>query len=176
MKKTNLVLKMSLTALLAGSVGTATADVVDGTATANVIAPLLVTETTAMSFGDVAGGTAAGTVVLDTAGARTITGDANALPSAVGTAGVFTVTGEAAKTFSLAFAAGVLSDGVAAGNNMVVDTFTQTLAATGNALPGVGSFSVGATLHLGASQAAGAYSTANTATGGAPYTVTANYE
>jgi hypothetical protein len=111
-------------------------------------------------------------VVLDTAGARTITGDANAVPSVGGTAGAFSVTGEAAKNFSLAFAAGVLSDGL--GNTMAVDTFTQTLLATGNVLPGVGTFSVGATLHLGASQAKGSYSTAFA--GGSPYTVTANYE
>ena len=165
---------MGLAALMVGSVGNATADVVNATASADVVAPLLLTETTSMYFGDVAGGTAIGTVVLDTANGRTVGGDASALVSAAGVSAVFGITGAAGQTFSLAFGAGNLSNGTPA-DDMAVDTFTQTLAATANALPGVGTFSVGATLHLGANQPAGFYTTAGGGTA-VPYTVTAQYE
>ena len=68
MKESNL-LKLGLAVALAGSVGVASADQVDGTATATVLTPLTVTETTALAYGDVYGGSTAGTVVVSSAGA-----------------------------------------------------------------------------------------------------------
>lgn len=173
MKKSNLVLKAGVAALLASVYSTsASADIIDGNATANVIAPLLLAETTAMNFGDVAGGTAAGTVELDTAGLRTATGDASALASGAGTAGQFTIEGAAGLAFTLSVTGtATLSDGT---NTMTVDTFTENGSAvtlSGSGTPD--SFQIGGTLHIGASQPAGAYSTLNA--GGVPFAVTANY-
>lgn len=174
MKKSNLVLKAGVAALLASVYSTgASADVINGNATANVIAPLLLVETTAMNFGDVAGGTGTGTVVLDLTGARTATGDASALASGVGAAGEFTIEGATGLAFTLSVTGtATLTDG--GGNSMTVDTFTEngsavTLTGTGTA----DGFQIGGTLNIGASQAAGAYSTLNA--GGAPFAVTANY-
>ena len=62
---------------------------VSGTATATVIDPLTVTENVAMQFGTVAGGSGVGTVVLDTAGARTTTGDAQVIAAGAGAAADF---------------------------------------------------------------------------------------
>lgn len=171
MKKSNLVLKAGVAALLASVYSTgASADVINGNATANVIAPLLLAETTAMNFGDVAGGTDIGTVILDTAGGRTVTGDASALAGTTAAAGAFTIQGEAALAFTLSVTGtATLSDGGT--NTMTVDTFTET--GTALTLNGAAqTFKIGGTLHIDASQPAGVYSTA---TGGAPFTVTANY-
>ena len=174
MKKSNLVLKAGVAALLASVYSSGvSADVIDGNASANVIAPLLLVETTAMNFGDVAGGTSTGTVVLDLTGARTVTGDANALASGAGAAGEFTIEGAAGLAFTLSVTGtATLTDGGA--NSMTVDTFTENGSAV--TLTGTGTpdgFQIGGTLNIGASQAAGSYSTLNL--GGAPFTVTANY-
>lgn len=174
MKKSNLVLKAGVAALLASVYSSGvSADVISGNATANVIAPLLLVETTAMNFGDVAGGTGTGTVVLDLAGARTVTGDANALASGAGAAGEFTIEGEAALAFTLSVT-GTATLTNLAGDSMTVDTFTENGSAV--TLTGTGTqdgFQIGGTLHIGASQPAGGYSTLNA--GGAAFTVTANY-
>lgn len=174
MRKSNQLVKLGLAALIAGMYSTGvSADIISGNADANVIAPLLLVETTAMNFGDVAGGTGAGTVVLDLAGARTVTGDASTLASGAGSAGAFTIEGAAGLAFTLSVTGtATLSDG--GGNTMTADTFTENGSAV--TLTGTGSpdaFQIGATLNLGAGQAAGAYSTANA--GGATFTVTANY-
>jgi hypothetical protein len=169
MKQSNLV-KLGLAALTASMFSTsANADIINGNAIANVIAPLLLVETTAMDFGDVAGGTGTGTVVLDLAGGRTVTGDANALPSGLGAAGQFTIQGGAGLAFTLSVSASAtMEDG--SGNTMVVDTFTEN----GNAVVLTGAadaFQISGTLNVGASQAAGGYTTV----GFTPFTVTANY-
>ena len=174
MKKSNLVLKAGVAALLASVYSSGvSADVIDGNASANVIAPLLLVETTAMNFGDVAGGTSTGTVVLDLTGARTVTGDANALASGAGAAGEFTIEGAAGLAFTLSVT-GTATLTNLAGDSMTVDTFTENGSAV--TLTGTGTpdgFQIGGTLNIGASQPAGAYSTLNA--GGAAFTVTANY-
>ena len=152
-------------------VGSAQADTVNGRADAVVIEPLSITENISMDFGTVAGGPAIGTVVLDVAGARTTTGDAEIIAAGAGAAGDFTITGQASQAYTLSFSASAtLATGL--GPTMTADTFTDNSLGT---LPAGGSetFQVGATLNVGASQAAGNYSTANG--GGAPYTVTVNY-
>jgi hypothetical protein len=151
----------------------ATADIIPGNATANVIAPLLLVEVTPMNFGDVAGGTGTGTVVMDLVGGRTVTGDASALASGAGSAGAFTIEGAAGLAFTLSVTGtATLTDG--GGNSMTVDTFTENGSAV--TLSGTGTpdaFAIAGTLHIGASQVANPYSTANA--GGATFTVTANY-
>ncbi len=71
--------------------------------------------------------------------------------------------------YSLSFTDGVLSDG--GGESMTVTSFTDNSSGT---IPGsgTGTFRVGATLNVGSSQSAGAYSTM---TGGTPYSVIINY-
>lgn len=167
----NQYLKLGLAALMASVYSTGvSADVVPGNADATVIAPLLLVEVTAMDFGTLAGGTAAGAVVMDTAGARTPSGGATVIAGSPGAAGAFTIQGAAAQAFTLSITGtATLTDG--SGNSMTADTFTNT---TPGALTGAAdAFSVGGTLNVGASQVAGGYSTANA--GGATFTVTANY-
>lgn len=172
MRKSNQLVKLGLVALVASMYSTsASADVINGNAIATVIAPLLLVEVTPMSFGTVAGGSTAGTVVLDLLGNRTVTGGATALATAPGAAGAFTIEGAAAQAFTLTLSlSATMQDG--AGNSMTVDTFVENgnlVSLTGPGLPDA--FQIGGTLNVGVSQVAGGYTTV----GFTPFTVTANY-
>jgi hypothetical protein len=160
-------LAVTLTAL---TITVANADQIDGTATATVIAPLSIVEDTAMDFGLISGGPTIGSVIMDAAGGRTATGDAQIITGGAGTAAAFTITGESGQTYSISYANGTLAR-FGGGGTMTVDTFTDNhvspLASASE------SFSAGATLNVGVLQPAGAYSTANA--GGSPYTITVNY-
>ncbi|NNF96445.1 MAG: DUF4402 domain-containing protein [Halobacteria archaeon] len=145
---------------------TAVAADVSGTATANVLAPLTITQKYAMDFGDVAGDTAsATTVVLTTAGA-TSSAD-GAFTGGSPTAGEFDVTGGDSLAYNITLPASTtLTSG---GDSMTVDNFNHD-AGGAPALDGSGkhTFKVGATLNLGAGQAAGVYN--------GTYTVTVEYQ
>lgn len=145
---------------------TAIAADVTGTATANVLAPLTITQATQMDFGDVAGDTAsATTVVLTTAGATSSIDGAYTGGSPA--AGGFDVTGGDNLAYNITLPASTtLTDG---GNSMTVDNFNHD-AGGAPALNGSGnaSFNVGATLNLGAAQPAGVYN--------GTYTVTVDYQ
>jgi hypothetical protein len=123
-----------------------------------------------MNFGNVAVSTTAGTVVMTPAGVRSVTGGCT-LPAITGTvsAGVFNVTGAAGYTYSITLpaAATTITSGA---NNMTVNTWTSTPTPTGTLSAGGNqTLSVGATLNVAASQAAGTY------VSGTPFTVTVNY-
>lgn len=140
------------------------------TASATIVAPIAIANASDMDFGNVAVSASGGTVVLDPAGARSVTGGVT-LPAVPGTvtAASFNVTGTAAYTYTITLpaAATIISSG---GNDMTVDTWTSTPTPTGT-LDGTGaqSLNVGATLNVAAGQASGAYIS------GTPFTVTVNY-
>jgi hypothetical protein len=139
-------------------------------ASATIVGPIGITNTTAMNFGNVAVSTVAGTVVMTPAGVRSITGGCT-LPAITGTvaAAVFNVTGAANYTYviTLPAAATTITSGA---NNMTVDTWTSTPSGTGTlSAGGSQTLSVGATLNVAGSQAAGTY------VSGTPFTVTVNY-
>lgn len=139
----------------------------DGRAIATVITPLVIAETTPITFGTLGTGTTGGTVILATDDSRTVTGDVNII-GADGLAGVYTITGENAQAYTMSIADGVLSDGGV--NTMGVGTYVYSPPAlTGAAV----AFDIGATLTVNGSQPAGSYSTAFA--GGTPVVITANY-
>jgi hypothetical protein len=123
-----------------------------------------------MDFGNVAVSAVAGTVVLDPAGARSVTGGVT-LPAINGTvsAATFDVSGQANFTYSITLpsAATTITSGT---DNMTVDNWTSSPTPTGT-LDGTGAqtLAVGATLNVGAGQASGLY------VSGTPFTVTVNY-
>jgi hypothetical protein len=144
----------------------------NGDATADIITPISVTQTTAMSFGGVVSGAAIGTVILATDGTRTKTGADTFLgPSAAAHAGLFAVAGEPAATYTLTLPAGAATlTHTNLTDTMTVDTFVSTLAGAPGTLSGGGgqNVSIGATLHVGVAQVAGHYA------GTFPITVTYN--
>ncbi|MDA3835724.1 MAG: DUF4402 domain-containing protein, partial [Spirochaetales bacterium] len=71
-----------------------------GTATATSLTPISLLETVMMNFGTVAGGNLSGTVIMDTSGARSSTGDAQVISSGPGNAGSFQIPGEPALSYS----------------------------------------------------------------------------
>jgi hypothetical protein len=159
-------------AVLAGISGqVALAADATGNASANVLAPLTLTQAAGgdMQFGDVAGDNTLATTVVLTTGGVASSGD-GAYVANNGQAGTFNVTGGAnlGYTIALPAAAITLNDGGA--NNMTVDTFTHSYGVGPGTLDGTGndSFTVGATLNIGAAQPAGLYQ--------GTYTVTVDYQ
>jgi len=166
MKNNKIILAATVAALSTGLYSAViSAANVTANASANVISPLVITENTALNFGDVAVGITGGDVVLATGGGRSVTGDAEAVLGGANTAGAFTITGQALKAYTLTLPATVdISGGV---GTMDVTTFSDTSSGT---LPAAGteSFNVGATLTIGGSQTPGLYSST--------YTVTVDYQ
>ena len=138
------------------------------TGSATIITPIAISKTTDMNFGSVAVSATAGTVILTPASTRSITGGVT-LPAVTGTvaAAVFAVTGLGASTYSISLPASyIISSG---GNSMTVNAFTSTPSGTGALTSGAQNVQVGATLNVGATQAAGTYINA------AGFNVTVNY-
>jgi hypothetical protein len=140
------------------------------TATATIITPIAITKTVDMNFGNVAVSAALGTVVLTPASTRSVTGGCT-LPAVAGTvtAASFNITGLGLATYSITLpgAATTISFGAF---NMTVDTWTSTPTPTGAlSAGGAQTLTVGATLHVAGSQAAGTYVSA------IPFSVTVNY-
>jgi len=140
-------------------------------ASATIITPITITKVVGadMNFRNIAVNATPGTVVLTPGGTRSLTGGCT-LPASAGTvtAAAFTVTGLAAATYSITLP-GVATTIVSGANNMTVDTWTSTPNASGTLAGGTDNLTVGATLHVGASQAAGTYTSAD------PFSVTVNY-
>ena len=146
---------------------TALAADVTGTATANVLAPLAISQTTQMNFGDVAGdATSATTVVLTTAGATSSVDGAYALNGS-GAAGAFNVTGSGTLAYDITLPVGAVTL-TSGGDTVTVDNFIDSKGGSSSLTGGADSFTVGATLNLGAAQAAGTYN--------GNYTVTVEYQ
>ena len=122
-------------------------------ASATVIAAIAVSKTADMNFGSVVPTSSAANVALSSAGAVTSTLTTTGAHSAA----AFSVTGGNNETYAITLpTTASLSDG--ASHTMTVDTFTSSVG-TGTTLSGTGTgaFNVGATLHVGANQVAGAY-------------------
>lgn len=142
-----------------------------GVATATSLSPLSLAESAAMDFGTVAAGSTASSVVLDSSGVRSVSGDGQILASGPGFPGQFVLTGEPSQSYTLTISGpAVLTN--AGGEQITATGFTHN---SSGVVPAGGSetFQVGATLNLAPSQPAGNYSTTNA--GGTPYSITINY-
>ena len=130
--------------------------------TATIVTPLSITKTVDLEFGNVAVGSTAGTVVMNTASGRTAGGGVTLPTTTTGTvtAAKFEVAGTATYTYAITIPSSNLT--IANGTNtMIVNAFTSN-PATAGVLDATGKqdLFVGATLNVGASQAAGAYESA----------------
>ena len=131
-------------------------------ATATIVGPLTLTKVSDMDFGTIAVGTSVGTVVLAPDNTRTFSGGASMVPPANGVAASFTVAGQASETFAITLPADGTVTLTGPGDPMPVSAFNHSAGATPalNAT-GTAAFTVGATLSTAASQASGAYASAN---------------
>lgn len=141
------------------------------TATATSLVNLTITETVPMNFGTVAGGSGVGAIVMDTGGARSVTGDGTILATGPGTAASFQISGNPNMGYSVTYSgSAVLESG--AGDQVTATNFIDNSLGI-MPVTGTETFQVGATLNLAPLQSAGSYSTATG--GGIPYTITVNY-
>jgi len=140
----------------AGAFAQATATA-SATATATIVAPLTITKTVDMNFGNVAVGGSLGTVIMDPAGSRSATGGVT-LPATAGTvtAASFNVAGQGTYTYAITLPSSDLTI-TSGANTMTVNTFTSTPSGTGQLTAGAQTLTVGATLNVDASQTAGTY-------------------
>ncbi len=129
----------------------------NATAGARIIAPITLTKTTDLNFGDVVPGSSTGTVVLTTGGAVSSTGGVTLGNSTNVAAAGFTVGGQGSETYAVTLPS---SASITSGaNTMTVGTFTSNPAGTGTlSAGGSQTLNVGGTLNVGASQATGSYS------------------
>lgn len=131
-------------------------------ATATIVAPITITRTVDMNFGNVAvHETIDGTVVLAPAGTRTRTGGVT-LPFIAGTvtAASFNVTGSGTYTYAITLPT---TDVTLSGptESMILNNFTSTPAGTGALTAGAQTLNVGATLNVTGGQEVGSYTNAN---------------
>ena len=132
-------------------------------AKATIITPIAIAHVADLNFGNIVAGTATGTVTVDTEGNRTSsTGITlpNATPGTVNAA-KFTVTGLANATYAITLPGSINISASEEGPTMAVNNFTSNLDETVGkgtlASDGKQTLSVGATLNVGAGQAAGDY-------------------
>jgi hypothetical protein len=129
----------------------------DVPASALIISPIAITLTNdGLEFGTLVPSGTDGTVTVPPTGARSGVDVGFISQEDEYASAAFNVTGEANYTFSITLPANInLTNGA---ETMVVEDFTASLPLTGNAIASVGTpFTVGATLNVGGSQAAGTY-------------------
>ena len=140
-----------------------------GTAAANIISPLSITQNNGLEFGTIATSGTAGTVTIAAQEALNLTWSNVSVikpTDAARKSGKFTVTGLSGSTYKLTVPE---SATIANGANSMSIALTKSAPSTGNTLTGgTSSFYVGGTLSVGATQATGNYT--------GSYTVTVAYE
>lgn len=135
-------------------------------ASATIVAPITISQTTALAYGNLAPTGTAGTAIIDTADSLS-SSNVDTLSGITPASGAFSVTGSGTSNYTVTLPTTVtLSDG--GSNSMTLSSFNHNAGATPSLSGGTGTFKVGATLGVGASQVAGAYS--------GSYTVTVNYQ
>jgi hypothetical protein len=168
MKRSLLIASIFLASFVLSTCAMAQASA-SATASATIVAPISITKTINLNFGNVATNGTVGTVTLTAGGVRSSTGGVT-LPATNGTvtAASFTVGGSGVYTYAITLpsAAVTITSGL---NTMTVDTFTSTPITTGTLSAGTQTLTVGATLNLGVSQAAGLYTATDI------FAVTVNY-
>jgi len=126
-----------------------------GNANAQIITALSIAEATQLDFGMIAAGTNADTVQLSAAGVRTA--GSNLQVAGVAAAAAFTVTGQGNLPYNITLPTLITVTLSGGGATMDVDGFASTPSGNGTLSAGTQTVNVGATLHVGASQAVGTY-------------------
>jgi spore coat protein U-like protein len=160
-------MKTALKVLLAVSVLSAVAPAIaqssaatSETTAVTIITPIAISPVTPLSFGSVSVGTTGGTIVLPATGSATYTGDVkNATGTTAPAQGAFKVTGVTGQNFTVSVVGTALTSGA---NTIPLSGISNS---TPTAITATGStFTVGGTLTIAASQAAGTYAGTITAT------------
>lgn len=124
--------------------------------TATVMTPIAITKDVDLDFGAFSALTG-GTVVISPAGARSATGAVVLSATDTGNAASFTVTGQADATYAITLPASATITHTDTVTTMTIDTFTSNPSSTGTLTAGTETLTVGGTLTVASSQAAGSY-------------------
>ena len=135
---------------------------------ARIITPITIANNKALEFGDII--SAANTVTISPAGARTATNPNALLVTASRTpqAAQFTVVGEASLKYTVLISESITLKGAVTSETMTVNNFYHNATGTLNATTGEETFSVGADLIVGGTQASDIYT--------GSFTVTVTYQ
>ena len=149
---------ISATPAFAASGNTSSAN---GSATATVVEPIVLTHTSgaALGFGRFTTGTG-GSVTVSSAGVGSVGGDVAFVPGSSNSADAFTVAGDASRSFSISTGAGT----VTSGTNSISFTTAASAASGTLSAGGTASFTVGGELTLAGTEPAGAYTGSYSAT------------
>jgi hypothetical protein len=151
-------------AALAASLGLLSAGVGNASGTAGsyagaeIVSALSISNNVGLEFGQIVPTIVIGTVTVSTAGVRSSAGGVTLGNGMVPAASSFAVTGAPSNTYAITLPTSITL-AAAAGAPMVVDTFVSIPAVTGALdVTGAQTLLVGATLHVGVSQAPNPYS------------------
>ncbi len=135
---------------------------------ARIVTPLTIENDEALEFGDII--SAANVVTISPAGARSAENPDALLVTASRTpqAAEFTVVGETSLSYTVVIDDSIILTGATTSETMTVDNFQHNATGTLNATTGEETFSVGADLTVGATQASDIYT--------GSFTVTVTYE
>jgi hypothetical protein len=144
--------------------GHAVAAVGTATASATVVAPIVVSKTADLSFGRFAIG-AGGTITISTSGVRTASGVVPSADASAMTAAKFVVTGSKDATYSITHGGSTSLSRTSGSETMLLTKFSDLTAAnatagtvtSGTLTTGTQSIYVGGTLTVAANQAVGDY-------------------
>lgn len=131
----------------------------DAETTATIIIPLAISKTVDLNFGNIVAGISVGTVTVATTDARSSSGGVTLPTATPGTvsAAQFTVTGLASATYSITVPSAFNVTKTGGAETMSVNAFVTDPTPTGTLTGGSQTLKVGATLNVGANQAAGTY-------------------
>jgi hypothetical protein len=148
-----------LFALIAGTTfaqNNATAS--DVNAQAQIVSPLTITASSALNFGQIARTTAGGTVILKTDASVDATSTADYISASTTTVPTFSITGESGSSYVVTVPSTDITLTRDSGSEtMMVNTFTTSLTGNEGTIGTDDSFTVGATLNVGSTQAVGVY-------------------
>jgi uncharacterized protein DUF4402 len=154
----------AITAALVASLGLLSAGVANASGTAGsaaaaeIVSALSISNSVGLEFGQIVPSIVIGTVTVSTAGVRSSSGGVTLGNGMVPAPSSFAVTGAPSNTYAITLPTSITLT-AAAGAPMVVDTFVSVPAVTGALdVTGAQTLLVGATIHVGVSQAANPYS------------------
>ncbi len=165
----NLKLALAAMAIAAVSAPIAHAVTADGTGTANIVAPLAISNSAGLRFGDIAPNvSAAGVVTIATDDTKTCAAALTCFTTSTTGAAAFTVSGFSGAAYDITVPATVQLDGQGPATGQSMSASLTGSKASGTLVGGTDSFTVGGALTVGANQAVGAYS--------GTFTVTVEYQ
>lgn len=165
----NFKLALSAIAILAVSAPLSHAVTADGTGSANIVAPLSISNTEGLRFGDIAPSvTNSGVVTIGTDDSQVCAAGLTCFSTAPVGAAAFTVTGFENAVYDITVPADVTLNGTGSAAGQSMTASLNGSKASGTLTSGTDSFTVGGALTVGANQTVGAYS--------GTFTVTVEYQ